>query len=155
MCEATDAAHELHDIAARFGDILSLMLTTKRRNDVRRNKSGDPTWTQHLILKSLLDGPIPGTGLADLHLLSRPALSIIVDRMERKDLVRRMYGALDRRTVLIEITTLGREACEHADSQIRCDVAAVLSDLTVEQRASLARVVPVLERLVGYSGRHG
>lgn len=55
------------------------------------------------------NGPMPISRLADLNQLSRPAMTTVIDRLEKAGYARRMPDSDDRRRVLVELTPLAQE----------------------------------------------
>jgi DNA-binding MarR family transcriptional regulator len=54
------------------------------------------------------NGPTTPSRLAELNELSRPAMTTVVDRLEKAGYARRVADPTDRRRVLVEITPLAR-----------------------------------------------
>jgi DNA-binding MarR family transcriptional regulator len=55
------------------------------------------------------NGPTTPSRLAELNDLSRPAMTTVVDRLEKAGYARRAVDPSDRRSVLVEITPLARK----------------------------------------------
>jgi DNA-binding MarR family transcriptional regulator len=55
------------------------------------------------------NGPMPISHLADLNQLSRPAMTTVVDRLEKAGYARRTRDSEDRRCVLVELTPLAQK----------------------------------------------
>jgi DNA-binding MarR family transcriptional regulator len=55
------------------------------------------------------NGPVPISRLADMNQLSRPAMTTVIDRLERAGYARRSRDPDDRRSVLVELTPLAQE----------------------------------------------
>jgi DNA-binding MarR family transcriptional regulator len=55
------------------------------------------------------NGPMTLSRLADLNPLSRPAMTTVVDRLEKAGYARRRPDSEDRRRVLVELTPLAQE----------------------------------------------
>ena len=69
------------------------------------------TPTQFGILEALLHlGPLEPCELGPKLLTSRPNMVLLVDQLERRELVRRAPVAHDRRRILVELTPRGRRA---------------------------------------------
>lgn len=72
------------------------------------------TWYEVLLLLHEAQGPLRMHELADSLLLSRSAATRLVDRIARAGLVVREPAADDRRGVLVDLTTRGREVFAEA-----------------------------------------
>jgi DNA-binding MarR family transcriptional regulator len=75
--------------------------------------------------------------LAVLLGLDKSSVSGLVDRAERRDLVRRIPSTVDRRSVLVALTKDGRALANEVAMQFGTDVAAMLEPLTTADRAAL------------------
>ena len=72
---------------------------------------GENKLTNHHVMVLLaLEGPTTAGMVARLCKVSAAGATGILDRMERLGVVRRKASAMDRRSVLVEITSKGREA---------------------------------------------
>ncbi|WP_405090127.1 MarR family winged helix-turn-helix transcriptional regulator [Micromonospora sp. NBC_01392] len=84
--------------------------------------------------------------LADRMRWSRSRLSRQLGRMERRNLIARVPCTLDGRGDDIELTDLGRQALERAESQLEAAVRTHFTDaLTEEQRATLRQISATLK----------
>jgi DNA-binding MarR family transcriptional regulator len=76
-----------------------------------------------------------------------------LDRLERRNLIRRLPGARDRRSVLVELTPGGRELFDRACADLLSAEAALLDGLSARDRSALAallgKLAAVLERADG------
>jgi DNA-binding MarR family transcriptional regulator len=75
--------------------------------------------------------------LAALLGLDKSSVSGLVDRAERRDLVRRIPSTVDRRSVLVALTKDGHALASKIATQFGADVAAMLEPLTAADRAVL------------------
>ena len=98
------------------------------------------TESQFNVLMELAanEGGLPHCQLAQGLLKSPANVSALIDRMERDGLVRRVRGERDRRTVLAEITDAGWDALGAAAPAVFVVERAMLSDLSAEERSTLA-----------------
>jgi DNA-binding MarR family transcriptional regulator len=100
-------------------------------------------------LRLLLPGPLPmgelGTGLGT----DAPYITVIVDDLEKRGLVRREVNPADRRSKLVQVSTAGRAVARTAD-EIQSTPPAELLALT---EADLATLEQTLRRLVESSER--
>jgi DNA-binding MarR family transcriptional regulator len=93
------------------------------------------------------DGPQRVTALAASESVSQPAMSCLVQRLERDALVAREGDPDDARAARISITAAGRHALD-ARARVRAEsLAPRLARLDDEQRAALAAALPALDAL--------
>ncbi len=94
-------------------------------------------------LRRLAAQPQTLRALAELLAADPPYVTLMVDDLEERGLVKRMPHPTDRRAKLVQLTAAGRAAAARADA-ILDEPPAALSDLPAEDLAALMRV---LERL--------
>jgi DNA-binding MarR family transcriptional regulator len=75
--------------------------------------------------------------LATLLGLDKSSVSGLVDRAERRGLVRRVPSTTDRRSVLVDLTKDGCALANKVAAQFGADVAAILGSLPAADRAAL------------------
>ena len=101
------------------------------------------SWARVLALRGLATEPHTMRALADRLAADPPYVTLIVDDLEKRGLVRRMPHPEDRRAKLVELTAAGRAAATRAEA-ILDEPPAALRDVPVED---LEAVLRVLERL--------
>lgn len=104
---------------------------------------------ERLSLLSVLSyaGPRTVSELADLELVSRPAISRTVGSLEEAGLARRKRVASDRRLVVVSATAKGRRLMEDARRRRLKVIAAELADLGAPALSALADAASVLDGL--------
>jgi DNA-binding MarR family transcriptional regulator len=103
------------------------------------------SWARVLALRRLAAQPLTQRALAERLAADPPYVTLMVDDLEERGLVRRMPHPEDRRAKLVELTGPGRAAAARADA-ILDEPPAALRDVPAED---LAAVLRVLERLTG------
>jgi DNA-binding MarR family transcriptional regulator len=93
-------------------EVMSLLramgMTTDRFDQAAAERLG-VNRTDFRVLDMLeRNGPLPPSRLAELNDLSRPAMTTVIDRLEKARYARRVPDPSDRRRVLVEITPLAR-----------------------------------------------
>lgn len=93
----------------------------------------------HLNVLTLLeaDGPLSMTRLAEALDVTVASMTGIVDRMEKRRLVRRRRDAADRRVVLVEAAAAGRKVFGDIDRRRRVGLAKLLAQLSDDELAGL------------------
>lgn len=82
----------------------------------------------------------PGALMTDL-LVSSGTMTNRIDRLESKGLVSRSPSPLDRRAVLVQLTTEGRQRVDAAMAALLTKEEELLGDLAPEQRVELATLL--------------
>jgi DNA-binding MarR family transcriptional regulator len=103
------------------------------------------SWTRVLALRRLATQPHTLRGLAERLAADPPYVTLMVDDLEERGLVRRMPHPEDRRAKLVELTAAGRAAAARADAILE-EPPAALRDVPAEDLAALLRVLDRLAR---------
>jgi MarR family 2-MHQ and catechol resistance regulon transcriptional repressor len=104
-------------------------------------REGGLTPSQFGLLEALLHlGPLEPCELGPKLLTSRPNVVLLVDQLERRELVRRVPVEHDRRRILVELTPRGRRAIEKAFANHLSRLLAETSRLDPGEQEELARL---------------
>jgi DNA-binding MarR family transcriptional regulator len=95
------------------------------------------------------EGPRKLTDLALAEGVTQPAMTQLVQRLEREGLVVRSADPTDRRVVLIEVTPAGVELLERRRAVRAEHLAALMEDMSEQDQALIAAALPALERMAG------
>lgn len=101
------------------------------------------------LLAIVENGPLTATSLARLVHLSSSTVVGILDRLEKKELIRRTRDEKDRRQVNVAATESGVRLANHAPSPLQDGLARALSKLSELEQATIAlslrRIVDLME----------
>lgn len=115
---------------------------------LRQQSLAGLTPSQSSVLATLdSNGSMAMSAVADHEAISRPSATGIVDRLVDKGLVRRTTNPADHRSSLVEITAKGETLLEQRRKEKTAYLADAISRLTRQERETLARAVPILEKL--------
>ncbi len=145
---------QVSELAGELQRVLSQVFSVMRRGDTSRaTASGaDLTLAQLSILLTLLDrGPIRMTELAAHERVRTPTTTVAIRRLERLGLVKRSRDPSDLRAVLVEVTPDGLVQHREALATRRAFLESLLSKLSDDDRATLAKALAPLERLANSS----
>ena len=96
--------------------------------------------TEFSVLEQLSEsGPTPMVRLSNENLVTKAAITAIIDAMETKGLVRRMRDSSDRRVVNIEMTPAGRKLFAVARRRHKEIVARFVASLEPDETRALVR----------------
>ena len=124
---------------------LAVMRLSRR---LRQEAVGDITQSQLSALATIeRAGPLSLGDLADLERVAPPSMTRIAGRLEEAGLVVRNVDATDRRIARVAISETGRELLKQTRTRRDAYLATRLRALSPEERATLARALPLLERL--------
>jgi MarR family transcriptional regulator, 2-MHQ and catechol-resistance regulon repressor len=108
----------------------------------------DLTESQFGVLEALLHlGPLPQRQLAEKILRSHGNVTLVVDQLEKRGLVRRARGDTDRRMMLVQLTEEGRALVSGVFPAHAAHVADELSRLTEEEQRALGQLCRRLLRM--------
>jgi DNA-binding MarR family transcriptional regulator len=142
---------QVTELAGELQQVLSKLFSVLRRGDSNRitpEGGADLTLAQLSILLTLLDqGPIRMTELAAHERVRTPTTTVAIRRLEKLGLVKRSRDPSDLRAVLVDVTPRGLVQHREALATRRAALAAMLSQLTTEERATLANALAPLARL--------
>jgi MarR family transcriptional regulator, 2-MHQ and catechol-resistance regulon repressor len=103
---------------------------------------GDLTISQFGVLEVLLHLGSQCQGTISQKLLkSTGNMTLVIDNLEKRNLVRRIRSIEDRRMVLIELTPQGKELIESVFPQHANAIAEEMSVLTHEEQAELGHLL--------------
>ena len=102
---------------------------------------GLPSSTALIVLEVLRGegGPLAPSVVASRCFVSRPALSGVMDTLERRGLLRRSPDPGDRRRALVEITADGVQTLEHLLPELHRAEVSWTAGLTDAQKANMLR----------------
>jgi DNA-binding MarR family transcriptional regulator len=98
----------------------------------------DLSMTQARLLGILRDREPTMAGLARFLVLDKSSITGLVDRAERRGLVRRTAAPRDGRSVQVAITARGRQVINACAAEVDKQVGALLDGLTDAERRRLA-----------------
>jgi MarR family transcriptional regulator, lower aerobic nicotinate degradation pathway regulator len=119
----------------------------------RRASDYDSSMIQTRLLGILRDREPAMHELAKLLDLDKSSITGLVDRAERRGLVKRTPSATDRRAVTVSLTRAGRSLVSGIAANVETDIAEIMHRLPVADRAALTRIVSRL--LVAHAADQG
>lgn len=86
-------------------------------------------------------GPQPVNAIGRKILLTSGSITVAVDRLESKKLVRRTADPLDGRSRIVQLTESGRDLIEDAFQRHETDMEAAMTVLSCRERIQLVRLL--------------
>jgi len=103
------------------------------------------TLPQYVLLNQLAGGEkIPMTEISARLLISKPAVTNLVDRLEKKKLLKRLPHATDRRIYLLEIQPKGGKIISRVQTHVLGVFLKTLDLFTPRERKTIARFYALL-----------
>ncbi|MEX1031961.1 MAG: MarR family transcriptional regulator [Cellvibrionaceae bacterium] len=113
------------------------------------------TWPQWMVLNVLYQALAhTPAGVADNIGVDRSAVTRLLDRLERKGLIAREHGKLDRRSVNVQLTGEGQQAIGRLNELARDHQAHFMSSLHNTEHRSLKGNLQKMLRLGGVDSLH-
>ncbi len=127
---------------------IALQLLKKNMNaDMYHSEESPITRTQMFMLFAINKlGPCKLTLLAEKMEVKPSAITVMIDRLEKPGYVKRTHDSIDRRSVLVEVTPLGKEVLEKAIQERNEILKASLSHLEPKEIILFAEL---LEKIAG------
>jgi DNA-binding MarR family transcriptional regulator len=105
----------------------------------------DVTPVQYSAIFAISNHPgIDQTALCNMIAFDRSTIGDVVTRLERKKLIRRQSGPLDRRTKSLHVTPLGRRLLRDIAPAVAATQRLILAPLTAGERDAFMRVLKTL-----------
>jgi DNA-binding MarR family transcriptional regulator len=146
----TEADARATALAGELYKVLSEVFQVLGRRDPGGILPGDLTLAQLSILMTLQErGPMRMTSLASYQRVRTPTVTVAIRRLEKLGLVDRSHDPTDLRAVVVGITPRGHANLRDALATRHTQLAAMLTTLSPEDRASLNEALSPLERLAG------
>jgi len=127
-------------------DLLPLL---RRWITARVQQSGDDSELsvrQYAALRDIKEGTTSPGELARQWQVTPAVLTGVIDRLERRDLVRREIDPLDRRRFRLALTECGLAASEAIERALVGDLARQLAAIPDSERAELGRSLELLRK---------
>jgi DNA-binding MarR family transcriptional regulator len=118
---------------------LSKVLLRRTRIGVTRTEAG--------VMTALSARPRRITELAAREVVTQPAMTLLVNRLEERGLVERGADPSDGRAVLVTLTTAGRDVIDRLRAEYGNLLERELGPLPDEDLETLFRAAEILERL--------
>ncbi len=140
--EAPDNAERARQILALLPPLRNWMTSRVQATGADRGIS----LRQFAALRGIQDGATSPGELARLWQVTPAVITGIVDRLERRGLVRREIDPRDRRRLRLALTETGCLAGEEVETALVNDLAARLSLASAKELAELERALALLQR---------
>ena len=143
MTVRTDRSQQVDYISSQLlprAALLTRLLAREIGHEISRTEAG--------VLNVLSNGPRRITELAELEGLAQPTTTILVKRLEDRQLVKRTHPAHDGRVVLVSLTPTGRRVLDDARARTTATMHESLAEVSDEHIAALASATETLAQLI-------
>lgn len=125
-------------------DLKTAVFTLARASRLLEHCLVDLTLPQVRVLRIISTSPERASAIAEKAAVSRPALTGVIDGLEKRGLLRRTQVDGDRRGVSLVLTDEGRDALRDAEQPMVDRMGAVLDHLAPPARAEMLRGLSTL-----------
>src|SRR6266536_1848645 len=133
-------------VADRLHSAAIHLLRRLRVEDKAMGLSGPRTSALSVIV---FRGPVTMSALAEAEQVRPPTMTRLVDRLERRGLVRRVSHAADGRVQLVEATAAGKRLLNTGRARRVARLMRDIAHLSGEDQRVLARAAEIMESLPG------
>jgi DNA-binding MarR family transcriptional regulator len=105
--------------------------------------------TETNVMQALSERPRRIGDLAAREAVTQPAITLLVNRLQRRGWVRRAADPEDGRAVLVTLTRQGAEVFERLRAEYRALLHEEMATLPDEDVETLAEAIEILDRLIG------
>lgn len=102
----------------------------------------------HCLLALYENGPLPPSHIARFIMVKSSTVTGIIDRLEQKNLVRRMRNSRDRRVINIELTETGEILAQNAPPPIQQKIVDGLKNLSESKMEQIVRSLSMLTNML-------
>jgi len=129
----------------RAGEAVLALLDTSIQEELGVKQ---PVFTALAVLDGATE-PLTPSEIADRVLVASATMTATLDQLERRNWVRRLPNAADRRSVLVEITPEGRAVTDRMLPVIRAVEKTTMAVLTERERSQLVTMLDKVLRRAG------
>lgn len=134
-----------------YGDKLFWLSVLIQRRYAQICAEYDLTSSQATLLCAIKDEPRRMSYLATALGMTKNALSQLVDRIERRDLVSRVSSEQDRRVIMLGVTPTGKVLAEAVYAEITKRLPDIAENLDAEDQREFERVATAVVDASGVS----
>ncbi len=135
MKEKTEFARHFREVQPKFARLC-----------IRSLSRSGLTMSQYALLNLLAREPEPMTDLSARMLITKPAVTNLVDRLEKHGFLKRMPDAHDRRVTLIAICPKGTKLVREMQGTVLGFLLRTLSQFSAAERGTITRFYEMLSK---------
>jgi DNA-binding MarR family transcriptional regulator len=146
------ASHDPGKVDERPGHLIRRLQQISFAIFVDQARKFEITPVQYSAIFAIDNHPgIDQTALCNIIAFDRSTIGDVVTRLERKRLIKRRHGSLDRRTKSLYITPLGRRLLRDIEPAVAATQRLILAPLKAGERSAFMRM---LKQLVHLNNEH-
>ncbi|MCH4815976.1 MAG: MarR family transcriptional regulator [Saccharolobus sp.] len=131
-------------LATKYSEVWDLITGLTRKINKDTDKALEQIGLSYFEFKVMCaleeEGKVPMSRIAEKYMLTKAGLTSIIDRLEEKELVRRVRSESDRRVIYVELTEKGREKLMESRKIFLNVLSSFLSKLSEDEIKELERL---------------
>lgn len=131
-------------LATKYSEVWDLITGLTRKINKDTDKALEQIGLSYFKFKVMCaleeEGKVPMSRIAEKYMLTKAGLTSIIDRLEEKELVRRVRSESDRRVIYVELTEKGRERLMESRKIFLNVLSSFLSKLSEDEIRELERL---------------
>lgn len=131
-------------LATKYSEVWDLITGLTRKINKDTDKALEQIGLSYFEFKVMCaleeEGKVPMSRIAEKYMLTKAGLTSIIDRLEEKELVRRVRSESDRRVIYVELTEKGRERLMESRKIFLNVLSSFLSKLSEDEIRELERL---------------
>ncbi|XDF44529.1 MarR family winged helix-turn-helix transcriptional regulator [Saccharolobus solfataricus] len=131
-------------LATKYSEVWDLITGLTRKINKDTDKALEQIGLSYFEFKVMCaleeEGKVPMSRIAEKYMLTKAGLTNIIDRLEEKELVRRVRSESDRRVIYVELTEKGRERLMESRKIFLNVLSSFLSKLSEDEIRELERL---------------
>lgn len=136
--------HRMREVGVDYGDKLFWLSVLIQRRYAQICAEYDLTSSQATLLCAVRNEPRQMADLATSLGMTKNALSQLVDRIERRELVGRASSAQDRRVIMLSATPAGRVLAEAVYAEVTKRLPEIAGNLDADDQRDFERVATAI-----------
>lgn len=133
------------DISKKFFRVIPNSMSMVRCH-VRREVEPEFSFAKFRILANINRGIDRIGDIAELHGVSQPAISKLVDLLFAEDLLLKVTCPSDKRVTILKLTKMGKKRLEHYRTQASLSFNPLLEVLSKSERLELSKALDLLDQ---------
>jgi DNA-binding MarR family transcriptional regulator len=129
------------ELIAQLGGLVMRWQDATQRYDETVGARWGLNASERLCLSFLMHGPQTASAIAAETRLTPAAVTALIDRLARRDFVRRLADANDRRKVMVELAPAAYALVEEAYAPLQAAGASMLAQYSETELAAFARIL--------------
>ncbi|WP_422398130.1 MarR family winged helix-turn-helix transcriptional regulator [Sulfolobus tengchongensis] len=131
-------------VTTKYSEVWDLITGLTRKINKETDKALEQIGLSYFEFKVMCalddEGKIPMSRVAEKYMLTKAGLTSIIDRLEEKNLVKRVRSESDRRVIYVELTDKGREKLAESRKIFLNVLSSFLSKLSEDEIREIERI---------------